>query len=620
MAFPELIARQEFVMQVLRDEELSFVRTLDAGVKHFKKVITKQLESGDSNKIIPGSEVHFLFSSMGFPLDLTELMASEQGFTIDRVGCEELMEADRLKSKLAAEKKNMLGDSNVDLSMEAEQTAALASRGVLPTNTDDKYLWHHTTHATIQSIYLGRQQGFGERVSNETGLVGLILDRTSFYYESGGQIYDTGSIQLTNSDGSVVTFTVLNALVYAGLVVHAGYVTSGELKLGDQVTCHVDYDRRSFIAPNHTMTHVLNYALRLILKDTAGLCDQKGSLVDDSKTRFDFSWSQGLTVAQIEAIENIVNQQIEQRLPVFTEVIPLAQAASINSVRKVFGETYPDPVRVVSVGRSVPDLLADPLNEQNFSFTTEFCGGTHLSNTTEAEGFVILEESGIAKGIRRIVGVTRSEAAKARQTAKLLESKVSELEVLPGNAELISRHKVVKTEVEQCIASVVAKDNLRTRLARIYENTIKAYLKASEATKMAAAMTGAETLIAQAVSDHLEVIIANLEFNADGKVAKKIFEKLRAAVADGSFVLVSSDADGEKVGVYTSVSAKHQGTGVSAKTWVDFVMENLGNGRGGGKADMANAMVPLTAGQDVKEVVDRVLTAARTYWQVSTQK
>jgi alanyl-tRNA synthetase len=350
------------------------------------------------------------------------------------------------------------------------------------------------------------------------------------------------------------------------------------------------------------------------------LCEQKGSLVDDSKTRFDFSWSQGLSVAQIEQIENTVNAHIEQRLNVFTEVVPLSQATSVNSVRKVFGETYPDPVRVVSVGRSVAELLADPHGEQNLQFAIEFCGGTHLSNTSEAEGFVILEESGIAKGIRRIVGVTRSEAAKARQTAKLLESKVNELEALPGSAELVARHKVVKTEVEQSIVSVVVKDALRTRLTRIYENTIKAYLKAAEAAKLTAAMTGADVLIAQAVAESQQVVIANLDFNADGKVAKKIFDKLRAAIPDGSFVLVSSDEDGEKIGVYTSVSSKHQSSGISAKRWVDFVMENLGSGRGGGKADMANAMIPLTTGQDLKEVIDRTLTAARTFWQANGQK
>jgi alanyl-tRNA synthetase len=216
------------------------------------------------------------------------------------------------------------------------------------------------------------------------------------------------------------------------------------LQVGDTVSVHVDYDRRSFVAPNHTMTHVLNYALRHVLigngrcfntcsawrvtgvlrSDTyscvahlrvlcgccavlccaaeltsEGLsqCDQKGSLVDTEKLRFDFSWPTALTPAQIAQVESIVVERIQAALPVHAQLVPLADASKIAALRQVFGERYPDPVRVISVGQDVQQMLADPTKSEWSNFAIEFCGGTHLTNTTQAEDFVIVEESGIAK-------------------------------------------------------------------------------------------------------------------------------------------------------------------------------------------------------------------------------
>jgi alanyl-tRNA synthetase len=217
------------------------------------------------------------------------------------------------------------------------------------------------------------------------------------------------------------------------------------LQVGDTVSVHVDYDRRSFVAPNHTMTHVLNYALRHVLigngrcfdyaaRRVAGVlrsdaclerclylchtcsclmwlllcaaeltseglsqCDQKGSLVDTEKLRFDFSWPTALTPAQIAQVESIVVERIQAALPVHAQLVPLADASKIAALRQVFGERYPDPVRVISVGQDVQQMLADPTKSEWSNFAIEFCGGTHLTNTTQAEDFVIVEESGIAK-------------------------------------------------------------------------------------------------------------------------------------------------------------------------------------------------------------------------------
>jgi alanyl-tRNA synthetase len=448
-AFPELRVKQEAVRNVINDEEQSFLRTLDQGIKQFKKVVV-QMEASGAN-VVPAKEAHRLFTSMGFPLDLTELMAAERGYSVDTAGFEVLMENERLLSS-AAQKK---GSGDVDLSMESEQTAWLQSSGVPITDSAGKYTWHHTPSAKVLAIYLGRggqTAGFVDTLeASNASTIGLVLSVTSFYYESGGQIYDTGVLTLSN--GSV--FAVESVQTYAGYVVHVGTFQSGSITVGDDLTLSVDYDRRALIAPNHTMTHVLNYALKSVLigdstssaEALQGMVDQKGSFVDADKLRFDFSWNGALSVSQIARVETIVNERIRAELPVYAEVVPLAEASQISALRCVFGERYPDPVRVISVGQSVQALIADPKNAAWNDLSIEFCGGTHLSNTKDAEDFVLYEESGIAKGIRRISGFTRAGARQARAVAADIIAKLTALESLPGGPELAEASRGIKAQV-----------------------------------------------------------------------------------------------------------------------------------------------------------------------------
>jgi alanyl-tRNA synthetase len=200
------------------------------------------------------------------------------------------------------------------------------------------------------------------------------------------------------------------------------------------------------------MTHVLNYALKAVLIDASkevniSTCDQKGSLVDDEKLRFDFSWNAPLTPEQIKAVEDIVVTRIRQEVPVYAQVVPLSAATQINALRKVFGEKYPDPVRVVSVGADVNTLLADPSNAAWGDISVEFCGGTHLTNTKQAEDFVLVEESGIAKGIRRIVGHTRGQARQDRAVGSDLLRRLSAMESAAGSRNLEASFKLIKLEV-----------------------------------------------------------------------------------------------------------------------------------------------------------------------------
>jgi alanyl-tRNA synthetase len=498
-AFPELTARMEFVQLVVADEETSFNRTLDQGVRHFKKVVASMESAGV--KVVPAKDAHILFSSMGFPLDLTELMAAERDLTVDRVGFEELMENDRKISEAAEQSRKNTGSR--DMTMEAEQTAWLQTRAVPITDSDLKYSWDVAPVAQVQAVFLGRggqTAGFVESASVEEGLVGVVLNQTSFYYESGGQIFDTGVLE--SLDGTF-RLNVLNSQSYAGYVVHVGTLdaTSSAIQVGASVSVKVDYERRGYVAPNHTMTHVLNYALKTVLmgpskeggdsSDALSLCDQKGSLVDADRLRFDFSWTSALTAAQTSQVEQLVNEKIRAGLPVFAQVVPLSSATQISSLRKVFGERYPDPVRVISVGADVEALIAQPNNPEWHGLSIEFCGGTHLTNTSQAEDFVITEESGIAKGIRRISGLTRLGARQARARNADLADRIAQMAMLGGGEELVAQFKLVKIEVDQAVISLVDKEALRLRLTAIYE-TIKAYYKVSLARKVAEASVLAE--------------------------------------------------------------------------------------------------------------------------------
>lgn len=346
--------------------------------------------------------------------------------------------------------------------MAAEQTAWLQSNGVPQTESDAKYIWFENPTCSVVGLFTGR-------ISDSNGLVtafeasrdatcidnivGVILDKTSFYYESGGQIYDTGVLKVNDHD---ILLHVTNTQSYGGYVVHIGTVAPGAfIRVGDKVSCHVDYERRGLIAPNHTMTHVLNYAIRQVLVGVtadgtsgAAQCDQKGSLVDADKLRFDFSWGSALTISQLTQIEKKVQDIISKSLPVFAQKVPLSDAFEINSLRAIFGEQYPDPVRVISVGNDVGDLLADPNNSAWAGNSIEFCGGTHLTNTSQAVDFVLVEESGIAKGVRRITGMTKKGATEARTAATLLLNRLDDMLKMEGCKELLVASKAIKVEVQ----------------------------------------------------------------------------------------------------------------------------------------------------------------------------
>lgn len=594
--FPELKERQEQVTAIVMDEEESFSRTLDKGLEKFKELASKV----GPDKVFSGDDAHFLYTTMGFPVDLTELMAEEKGLSVDKERFEVLMEEERNKSRIEHERK-MAGGSGKDMRLVAEQTSYLVGHNVGATNDDPKYVWDKDLEGClVKALFLGRNEtedkiGFVSSVSPESGIIGVILDKTSFYAEAGGQIFDTGVIKTTSG----ATVRIHNVQLYGQFVLHTGEVESGSVTVGDTAICSVDYERRRPIAANHTMTHVLNYALKTVLvteperegKHVAQTVDQKGSLVDDTKLRFDFSWNGPLTTQQLEAIEKLCVARIENEVPVEAYVAPLGEAEKISSLRAVFGEKYPDPVRVVAVSdHSIPDMLANPQDAQWNEYSVEFCGGTHLTNTKQAEAFVLLSEEGIAKGIRRIVGVTMSDAKESIKLADEFEAKLENASALAGDT-LEERLKVLTPELDNLQISAVKKALFRDILTNFMKQ-VNTYKKAK-----AAAMSEeiVEKAVTAAASTEGNKVVLRYDFGTDGKVVKTVTQHFGKQVKDKALLLVSADIDADKCMVFAF--APKGMNDINCKAWVEATIEGTG-GKGGGKNDSANYQVPGASNAD----------------------
>ncbi|EEB92753.1 hypothetical protein MPER_08693, partial [Moniliophthora perniciosa FA553] len=279
---------------------------------------------------------------------------------------------------------------------------------------------------------------------------GVLLDRTSFYAESGGQENDTGSIVI---DG-VADFEVTDVQVYNGYVLHTGRLKYGRLKVGDEVVSQYDELRRWPLRNNHTATHILNYCLREVLGDHI---DQKGSLVAPSKLRFDFSHKAGITTPELTKIENMSLGWISRNVKVYSKDLSLQEGYKIPGLRAVFGEAYPDPVRVVSLEYDVDEIAKD-LKNPKWRSTSQ--------KTGDIKHFVITEESGIAKGIRRITAVTGHEAQEVTRVARDLETRLNEADKLTGK-DKDAQLKALSVELGQADISVLKKNELKDRLAVI---------------------------------------------------------------------------------------------------------------------------------------------------------
>lgn len=463
--FPELKKKEADIKEILDEEEKSFAKSLDRGEVMFEKYAQKA-KAKNSNDL-PGDDVWRLYDTYGFPVDLTKIMAEERGLNINDKEVEEAQEKAREASK--GEKKAGAALVKFDV----HDLSALDNMDDVPKTDDAAKFGRENITSVIKAIYHNKQFLKSTKEVPEGEQFGVLLDKTNFYAEQGGQEYDTGRL-LVDGEAEI---SIENVQVYAGYVLHTGYIKYGELSVGSEVLAEYDELRRDPIRKNHTGTHVLNYGLREVLGNEV---DQKGSLVAPDKLRFDFSHKSAVSDAELGKIEKICIDYIAANHEVYAEDVPLATAREINSVRAVFGETYPDPVRVVSIGKAVQELTKDVKSPEWDKYSIEFCGGTHVKSTGEIKDLVILEESGIAKGIRRIVAATGQEAADYKLKAEEFESQLVRLEKLPFSAEKEAEAKKMQTELNQLTISALTKNQFRDRFAKIQKSILdeqKAFAK-----------------------------------------------------------------------------------------------------------------------------------------------
>ncbi|KAI4238747.1 MAG: hypothetical protein LQ352_007840 [Teloschistes flavicans] len=526
--FPEIKKKVSDVIEILNEEEESFAKTLDRGERQFESY-AQQSKLKDSTKL-HGADVWRLYDTFGFPVDLTRLMAEERGLTIDDTEFEEA----RLKAKEASRGEKKAASNLVKLGVH-ELDALSRMPGVTKTDDSAKFGRGNIT-ARIQTIYHDKKFLDSTEGIPADAQIGIILDRTNFYAEQGGQENDTGKIII---DG-VAELEVNNVQVDAGYVLHTGYMKYGHLSKGNEIICEYDELRRWPIRNNHTGTHILNFALREVLGD--GI-DQRGSLVAPEKLRFDFSHKAGVSDAELEKIEDISTKYIRQNFVVYAKDVPLATARQIEGVRAVFGETYPDPVRVVSVGVEIEMLLEDIGNERWKEVSIEFCGGTHVAKTGDIKDLVILEESGIAKGIRRIIAVTGTDAHAVQQVAEGFAARVARLEQMahhgPGKEAEV---KSIQQDLNQLSISAIAKSRFRERVARV----VKQQLEEQKAQQKVEGRKATETVMTFFEENKDErVFVGRLPVGANAKAVGEALNAVKSKNKDKAVYLFACQGEEE---------------------------------------------------------------------------
>ncbi len=517
-AYPELARAQSQIEKLLKLEEERFAETLDQGMKILESDIADL-----RGKEIPGETVFKLYDTYGFPADLTADIARERGLTIDDAGFEREMAAQRERARSASQFGVGYADA-IEIDAASEFTG----------------YEHLDGPASVVALISGDSQ-VASLSAGEEGMV--ILDKTPFYAESGGQAGDRGRL---TADG--VEFMVADTRKHSGANGHIGKVTAGDIKVGMTLVAEVDQSRRQSIVLNHSATHLLHAALRQVLGDHV---TQKGSLVEADRLRFDFSHFEPLTRQQMLAIERIVNTEIRANNAVQTRLMNYDDAVEAGAMA-LFGEKYSDEVRVLSIG----------------AFSTELCGGTHAKRAGDIGLFKIILETGTAAGVRRIEAVTGEHA-------------VVWLEQLESNFAAVA--ELVKGGKEDTLDKVQQMSERNRKLEKALEQ-LKGKLASNQGSELAA----------QAIEiKGIKVLAAKLE-GADVKTLRDTVDQLKNKL--GSAVVVLGAVVGEKVSLTAGVTPDLIKQ-LKAGELVNHVAQQVG-GKGGGRPDMAQAGGTEPAGLD----------------------
>ncbi|QDS67918.1 Alanine--tRNA ligase [Venturia effusa] len=563
--FPEIKTKEQDVKDTLDEEEKAFAMSLDRGETMFNKYAKNCKAKGA--KTLSGADVWRLYDTYGFPEDLTLLMAEEQGLTIDDA---EVRAAEQ-KHKEASKGEKKQGAFSIKLDVH-DLGALDQMTGVTKTDDSPKFRKEAIT-APIQAIYKDKKFLTSTAEISQGEQFGVILARTNFYAEQGGQEYDTGLLVI---DDTGAEMEIQNVQVYGGYVLHTGYMKEGSFSVGDNVYCQYDELRRQPIRNNHTGTHVLNYALKEVLGNEV---NQKGSLVAAEKLRFDFSHKAGMTEPELRKVEDICTKYIAQNSEVYAKDVPLALAREIRGVRAVFGETYPDPVRVVSIGVEVDHLLEDPTKADWEQVSVEFCGGTHVDKTGDLKELIILEEGGIAKGIRRIIAVTGNDAYKVQQEAQEFGKILDKLHKMPFSSEKETLLKEVSAKYKKLEISAITKKGFEKKLNDVEKDILKHQKEAQKAE---------QEKVLKIIRDHFEQntdsqsLVTKIPFPVGPKAVTEAIKYVANKEKDKTVYLLSTDSSTGKVAHGCAVSETYSKQGAVASEWASAVSVAVG-GKAGGK-------------------------------------
>ncbi|CAE6911984.1 alanine--tRNA ligase [Ectopseudomonas khazarica] len=532
-AFPELKQQQAHIERVLKTEEEQFAKTLEQGLKILEQDLAEL-----KGKVIPGDVVFKLYDTYGFPVDLTADIARERELSVDEAGFEREMEAQRERARSAS-------------------AFGMDYNSLVKVDTDTHFLGYEGTSGSGQIIALFKAGAAVDSLAEgEEGVV--VLDQTPFYAESGGQVGDCGYLE-----GAGVRFDVRDTTKAGGAFLHHGVVVRGGLNVGTSVKAEVEAEVRQATALNHSATHLLHEALRIVLGDHV---QQKGSLVNSQRLRFDFSHFEAIKPEQLKQLEDIVNRVVRENSAVETEITDI-ETAKAKGAMALFGEKYGDQVRVLSMGGD---------------FSVELCGGTHVARTGDIGLFKIVSEGGVAAGVRRIEAVTGAQALAYLNGAE---------EQLKEAASLVKGNR----------------DNVLDKLSALLERN-RQLEKELEQLKAKAASAAGNDLAASAVDvKGTKVLAARLD-GLDGKALLALVDQLKNKL--GSAVILLGGVFDEKVVLVAGVTQDLTGK-LKAGDLMRQAAAAVG-GKGGGRPDMAQG-----GGVDAGKLDEALALAATLVEQAS---
>ena len=528
--YPELRERQDYITKVIRVEEENFAKTIDGGLKIFNDMLSEHKAKGEST--FSGADAFKLYDTYGFPIDLTLEMVEEQGMKLDEAEFHKQMDEQRQRARKAREALGDLGWAGVEFGKDVPETEFV---GYDHTAIDD---------AKVVALVVENEQA--EEVMSGVEAI-VVLDKTPFYAEMGGQVADHGTI---SADG--VTFQVTDVQKNkGGKYMHTGKLTQGVLKVGDTVSASIDVKRRKAVMRAHSATHLLDKALRTVLGDHV---HQAGSLVEEDRLRFDFTHFSALTAEELAKVSAMVNEAVLEGYDIHTDVLPIEEAKKKGAIA-LFGEKYGDTVRVVDMGEG---------------YSVEFCGGTHLDNTAKVGVFHISSEFSVASGVRRIEATTGQASLDVmNRNQEMLFQAAAALKAKPGEL----REKAEQTMLE-----------VKTLHQMVEKFKVKE--SAGEADRF---LFGARQV------GELKVLTATIA-DADANKLRQMGDMLRDKAPN--VVAVLATVNGEKITFLAVCGKEAVAKGIKAGEIIKNVTAICG-GKGGGKPDSA-----MGGGTDILKLDD----------------